>query len=229
MSGNDVLDLTLREARGPFSTLLDRLTGPEGKLWLERLNRFNRGENPFVDVPVKKKERAGRPKMVNSFLTYLVTLNLDATDGTKAITGAKEVFPGGTDADFARWGLEKKQVPTPETKVICYELSKDGILDQIFRGFGVDLNALVFTPHQIREFCHLHKNKLRTDGYGNFFLMKREKDEANNIEEGFFVANASFGGRGRLVVPVYELEFSNVLSARNRRRFFVPKLKKLKP
>ncbi len=51
MSGN-MLGVAFRDARGPLNTLLDRLAGQEGEMWLKRLNKFNRGENPFEPVLV---------------------------------------------------------------------------------------------------------------------------------------------------------------------------------
>lgn len=46
----DMLGVALRDARGPLNTLLERLAGKEGPLWLRRLNQFNRNENPF-EIP----------------------------------------------------------------------------------------------------------------------------------------------------------------------------------
>lgn len=45
---DDMLGVSLRDARGPINTLLERLAGKEGPLWLRRLNQLNRSENPFV-------------------------------------------------------------------------------------------------------------------------------------------------------------------------------------
>lgn len=48
----DMLGVALRDARGPLNTLLERLAGKEGPLWLRRLNQFNRTENPFVSPQI---------------------------------------------------------------------------------------------------------------------------------------------------------------------------------
>ncbi len=47
---SDMLGVALRDARGPLNTLMERLAGLEGPMWLRRLNLFNREENPF-EVP----------------------------------------------------------------------------------------------------------------------------------------------------------------------------------
>lgn len=47
---SNMLGVTLRDARGPLNTLMERLTGRDGAMWLRRLNQFNRGKNPF-DTP----------------------------------------------------------------------------------------------------------------------------------------------------------------------------------
>lgn len=52
MSDNDMLGVALRDARGPLNTLLERLAGKEGSLWLRRLNQFNRSENPFMSPQI---------------------------------------------------------------------------------------------------------------------------------------------------------------------------------
>lgn len=47
---NNMPGLTLRAAHGPINTLLERLGGSDGELWLSRLNKFNRGQNPFATM-----------------------------------------------------------------------------------------------------------------------------------------------------------------------------------
>ncbi len=46
----DILGIAFRDVRGPLTTLMERLSGQDAAMWLRRLNRFNRGENPF-EIP----------------------------------------------------------------------------------------------------------------------------------------------------------------------------------
>jgi|GEM_PF-5606532 hypothetical protein len=45
----NMLDISLQEAIGPIKTLMERLTGENGKQWLIAFKRFLRKENPWAD------------------------------------------------------------------------------------------------------------------------------------------------------------------------------------
>ena len=92
---------------------------------------------------------------------------------------------------------------------------KDGTFKQLFGSLEGDVAKLCFTQTQIKNFVKKHRNWLRTDGYGTFFLFQSK--------EKFFVADVHVLSDG-LHVYVYEFEDSFVWGAEDRHRLVVPQL-----
>lgn len=102
------------------------------------------------------------------------------------------------------------------TAFAVYEMVEDGTFAQLFGSLG-DLNRICFTSReQIDEFCRIHRNKLRGEGYGNFFLHKEGKN--------FFVAYVHVVVDGRLYVHVGPLGLDVVWTASYQHRLVVPQL-----
>ena len=136
------------------------------------------------------------------------------TDGKETLASVTDVFKGGI------YGAVPRKKPGKRTKKILaavYEMIKDGKYRQIFGGFGENLRRLVWQESQIVAFCRDHRDLLRADGYGTFFLFEGE-------DGGFFVAFVDFDDFGRLEVRVYPFSVDNVWGAEYRHRVVVPQL-----
>jgi hypothetical protein len=137
---------------------------------------------------------------------------IKAVDGQTTIASSNDVFTGGKYGSF---GNAPSQ-PTKDTSVKVYEMVKDGAYAQIFGGMSDDINRLCLTENQIVRFVQDHRDWLRTEGYGTFFLYKEGEE--------FFVARvylSSVGpgvGRDRLSDDV-------VWRALGQRRVVVPQPK----
>mgnify|MGYP001612769123 FL=1 len=142
------------------------------------------------------------------------SVKLDATDGKETLTKAKDVFVY-VDPDFKNWGCDVKSEATPETEVAVYEMVKDGTFQQLFGGFGENLDRLCLSQAQIKAFARDQKNWLRSDGYATFFLFKVGSD--------FFVAYVDVYAVG-LNVYVCRLSNDYVWHAESRHRIVVPQL-----
>ncbi len=140
-----------------------------------------------------------------------VVLDIEETNGSETIGGAKHVFTGYLDDAFKK----KKCNPAPKTRVQVYEMIKNGTYAQIFGGMSDDLNKLCMTEHQIKRFVQTHRKWLRDEGYGTFFLYKEGDD--------FFVAFVYLHSDGPLVCRG-PLSRDFVWRADDRRRFVVPQL-----
>lgn len=117
---------------------------------------------------------------------------------------------------YLRRLYETEVIKLGNTAFAVYEMVEDGTFAQFFRSLG-DLNRICFTSReQIDEFCRIHRNKLRSEGYGNFFLYKER--------ENFLVASVYVSDGGRLSIDVYPLVNNAVWDARFRRRVVVPQL-----
>lgn len=198
-----VIDLSVSELE-VLIDLLEKITNPE---WFRELKKFLRKEPCWTEIAKKVFLR---------LISVKESLTLDAVDGTELISNAKKVFRW-IDPDFKNWDANESGLATEETPVEVHEMVEDGMLSQIFNSVSVgDLNQLCLTQHQIISFVVKHKDWLRKDGYGTFFLFQSKGK--------FFVASVRFRGDGSLDVNVDLFEDSGVWIADGRPRVVVPKL-----
>jgi hypothetical protein len=142
---------------------------------------------------------------------------LAPTDGTKTIAQAKNVFSWGIDSDFTNWNLNVMATKTTTTKVSVHEMfERDGTFAEIYGSLGHPLDRLCLTQHQIINFCVMHKDKLRQEGYATFFLFK--------VGGKFFVADVGVDADGTLCARVDHFSDARAWRAECRRRFVIPQL-----
>ncbi len=104
-------------------------------------------------------------------LRHLETINLAPTKGSTTLAKAKKAFSGRLDSDFENWGTDVSGIDTAETKVDVHEMARDGNYQTLFGALGDPLK-LCLTQGQIEEFCRSHRDSLRQEGYGTFFLFE---------------------------------------------------------
>lgn len=149
-------------------------------------------------------------------------LVIPACDGSHTLANAKKVFKSYIDSNFKNWGLDKKGESTKETPVVVHEMIKDATFAQIFSSFGVDLGKLCFTQHQVEVFCENHPDWLRIDGYGTFFLTKKNWKNSATIGNLFVaVVVVDFDG---LFVNAFRFEYDNMWGADYQHHLVVPQL-----
>ncbi|EKE20700.1 MAG: hypothetical protein ACD_7C00503G0018 [uncultured bacterium] len=182
---------------------LYQLGTPEGRGKLESIARI-----------VAEKAREVR----NEFLKFISgneTLTLDACDGAKILAEANDVFKY-IDSDLKSWGADQRGRATTETPAEVYEMEKDATFSQMFSSLTSDVRRLCLTQNQIIGFAKKHRNRLRTDGYGTFFLFESNGE--------IFVASVRFASDDLLRVGVGRFEYSDVWNAENCHRLVTPKL-----
>lgn len=143
-------------------------------------------------------------------------ISVGATDGTRTIAKAKDVFVAGIDSDFVNWELDVPSQPTKATKAIVCEMTRDGTFAEIFGSLKRSLESLCWKQSQIVDFVKKHGDKLRGDGYATFFLFK--------VDNKFFVARVRVSSDGGLRVYVDRFSDDGVWSASYHLRFAVPQL-----
>jgi len=140
----------------------------------------------------------------------LFTIALPATSGKKLIHSSK-LF-SYINSDFANWGLDRTENKTSKMNVDVLEMDKDATFKELF----LNPDKMWMTQEQILYFVKNHKNKLRQEGWANFFLLK--KDDV------FFVARVDVHSGGSLKVLVYQFVHADVWYAEYRHRLVVPQL-----
>lgn len=194
-------------------------------LQIDQLQKLRNGNITFEQVKwfnnlsfEQREALMGKQPEKAAILKYISEAQeifIETCDGSQTIATAKETFKSGIDGDFKNWGTNKPGASTQKTAVQVHEMVKDATFAQMFGSLGTDLDKLCLTQHQIKTFCEVHKNWLRTDGYGTFFLFK--------VEDQFFVAHVYVYSDG-LRVYVYRLGYDFVWYAEYRLRVVVPQL-----
>lgn len=158
-----------------------------------------------------------QPVVATYFTSLFVdeTIMLPATKGSVTLADSSAVFPGCLDADLKNWQTNRPGKNTKPQAVQVLEQSKDGNFKQMFESLG-PLDQSVMTQGQIAAFCVTHRDKLRQEGWGTFFLFK--------VKAEYFVANVDVDAVGRLKLYVNRLDYSYVSYARYRGRVVVPQL-----
>lgn len=161
----------------------------------------------LVGVPVKMLG------LVLDIANRLGSADVDGfyTDLAKFVRGWKKQE---TIVVYLRRLYETEVIKLGDTVFAVYEQVMDGTFAQLFESLG-DKDRLCFASReQIDEFCRVHRDRLRSSGYGNFFLYKEG--------ENFFVASVHVHDDGRLEVYVFEFSIDYVWYAGYGRRFVAP-------
>ena len=143
-------------------------------------------------------------------ISYSKELTISPADGKEILANAKDVF-AWIDKDFVNWGANETGQATESIPVAVYEMAKNANFKDMFGSLGnPDL-----TQAQIKDFVKQHRDWLRTDGYGTFFLFKSNGN--------MFVADVRVVFDG-LHVGVDRFGYSYVWNAAGRHRVVVPQL-----
>lgn len=204
MSIGAVMDEIRREF-GVTEEIFHILATPEGRPHLERMIA---GLKPSVEVPV--------PIVYLRRLFENESIIFDATDGTKTIAQATDVFTGHINPDFVEWGLDVPSTPTAAMAAAVNEQICDGNFVQILGSVGYPKVVPDMVQHQIVDFCAKYKDKLRQQGHGTFFPFQ--------VGGKRFVANVYVHDDGCLSVHVDPFSAAGVWYVRGQHRFVVLQL-----
>ncbi len=141
---------------------------------------------------------------------------IDSCGGTveSGFAHASSVYPGYLSSNVKDWSLETIQKETKRTKLKVFKMTKSADYEDLFLSINQDKKKMCMTQAQIIEFCKKHKDKLRKDGYGTFFLFEEDGK--------FFVARVDVDSGGLLGLGVDEFTRDGVWSAGGARHLVVP-------
>jgi len=198
----------IRRAQNVTEDEFHVLGTPEGRPHLEKMIMGLKASAPEIPKPVYLRQ-----------LYVGEEITLDPADGSRTIAQASDVFDGYIDPNFTNWNLDAPAQPTEPMNVRVGEMIADGTFGKIYGSLGHSYDRLCHTQHQVVNFCAKHKDKLRQDGYGTFFLFKRGDE--------FFVAVVRVSSDGPLNAGVRRFSLGHVWNAGCRRRFVLPQLEPL--
>ncbi|MFA6295087.1 MAG: hypothetical protein WC666_01530 [Candidatus Paceibacterota bacterium] len=224
-----------------FSRFVEDASGPSTRTALEQLKNDGEINQETLQVAIEEGSQL-KPRLIrflktmikemsNSIHVYVKSIfigekiTIAKTNGEENLANAKDLF-GFIDPDFVKYGCDVKSKPAEETPIEMVEVVEDGIFEQFFGSFNVDLDQLCLTQHQIKVFVKDHRDKLCTDGYDNFFLLKEN--------EQFFVVNVSFSKDRKSVkdnkigVRVYTFSCKFTYRAEHCHRIVVPVISQVK-
>ena len=156
------------------------------------------------------------------YISDCANLAISACDGSETLADASDVFKSGIDSDFKNWGLSKPSKPTGITPVNVHEVAKDADFKEMATCLTADWEKLCLTEHQIKVFCKELSIWLRTDGYGTFFITKKDWEKPATFGN-LFVASVNAYSDG-LYVSAGRFEDDSVWDADRQHRLVVPKL-----
>lgn len=142
---------------------------------------------------------------------------IGATKGTETLASAHDVF-SSISSDFKNWGCDKAEQATPDVAVEVYEQIEDAEYPKIFGSLDQNLDRLVLTTPQIKNFVvnHAKDYLLETEWTCFRFLFK--------VGNEFFIADVRVLPDGNRAVRVTRFLDGSVRHAEYRHRIVVPQL-----
>ena len=140
---------------------------------------------------------------------------IGATKGTETLASANDVF-SYIDSAFKNWGCDKAEQATPEVAVEVYEQIEDADYPKIFGSVRQNLDRLVLTTPQIKNFVvnHAKDYLLEAEEWTCFrFLFK--------VGNEFFIADVRVLSDGDRAVRTSRFLDGSVRHAEYRHRIVV--------
>ncbi|MDA3815539.1 MAG: hypothetical protein PF549_04190 [Patescibacteria group bacterium] len=190
------------EMLGVCNDLVDKLISKTGQGWFVELKKFLRREECWTEKEVFLRFISDDEKLV-----------IKACNGLEILLDAKDLF-AYIDNNFRNFEANQPGQSTEKTSVVVYEAENSGTFTQLFGSLSGDLDKLCFTQAQIIGFVRSHRNWLRTDGHGTFFLFKSW--------DHFFIAIVRFDSDDGLRVNIRRFGDDIFLFADYCSRFVVP-------
>jgi hypothetical protein len=174
----------------------------------------------LAEIITKPVEKVVEEAKVYLRRLFEFTLGFTNGSGTTYATAGK-VFQGYFSPDFEKWGIVFSGA-TRETKVTVDELVRDGKFSDFLGVTATELEKCRMLGSQFLAICRDYPNKLRGEGYANFFVLtKGDRTVAEDLSN-VFVADVYVFGRGNLVAYLRGFRNDDVWLGGSRRRVFSP-------
>lgn len=125
---HSMLGESLSQVAGPMKDMWEKLEGPNGEIWLVRLKRMLRGENPWPELLVPASE----------LFRAFTTVAIPATVEFSSVVFFEEDGPAWTDDCFQRLFCSQVESGAPETMLRIQTLIASAKDMEIIPALGVD-------------------------------------------------------------------------------------------
>ena len=159
-------------------------------------------------------------KEVVNYLRRLFTFPLAATAGTD-LKSAKKEFRAYFDPDFENRGIIFSGV-APEVEIAGDELIQNGKFSDFLGKTATELEQIRLLGSQFLALCRDNPERLRGEGYANFFVLTRGDEKVAEDLSNVFVAGVRVRGRDELDAYLHEGRGGGVWGGDCRRRVFSP-------
>ncbi len=210
---------------GLIKTTIERVQN-EKSLFNSALKKLVNSTEEELDDFLKRRIEAKPQQGILRLISEGKSLKLKALDGSRHICKSKKTFKSFIDADFENWGINKKGVATPETPIQIHEMVGDGTFMDIFRSVPGTWREKWVSQDQVIEFCESLPDWLRQEGYGTFFLVRKDENkpiDETKPEENLGVVRVYVDDDG-LRADVFQLEYDHVWVGERRHRVVSPQL-----
>jgi hypothetical protein len=142
---------------------------------------------------------------------------IGATQGAETIASANDAF-SSISPDFKNWGCDKAEPATPDVAVLVYEQIEDADYPKIFGSLDQNLDRLMLTTPQIKNFVvnHAKDYLLKAEWTCFRFLFK--------VGNELFIADVRVLLGGNREVRVTRYLDGSIRHAEYRHRIVVPQM-----
>ncbi|HPD73971.1 MAG TPA: hypothetical protein PLX95_01620 [bacterium] len=188
MSTNDTR-LALSDIQGPLTSLLEKVCGREGEMWLRGLNKFLRKENPWEKPETFKIIEIGTHKDVKSLRKALEESGAQIGDYASDILNKTKLSKSRQFLDLVALTVEELGFPKGARLEDIYTTAKDQGLDLCPAEVGPQLRLQYF-DQPTKEWLVIAMEPIKdSDGDLDLFSVKHYDDDR--------WLGASYGGPDR--------------------------------
>jgi hypothetical protein len=155
--------------------------------------------------------------MITKLISAGKRVVIGATKGTETLASANDIF-SFISSDFKNWGCNETEQETPEVAVEVYEQIEDATYPKIFGSLDQNLDHLILTTPQIKNFVVNHaKDYLLEEEWTCFRFLFKVGTES-------FIADVRVLSGGDREVRVTRFLDGSIRHAEYRHRIVVPQL-----
>ena len=154
----------------------------------------------------------------NKYLRRLFSFTVGETDGMDSYATARKVFSGYFDPEFEKEGIIFSGIVPEETKVVAYQLIKDGKFPDFLGTTAKELEMRRLTGSQFLEVFREHPGAWK--GYTSFVVLTSGDEPVNSSLSNIFIARVMVYEIGLLDACLCKFNSGGVWDGQGELRIF---------